>query len=276
MEMLDFFVDSSYSGHRMNRNREGGPVNLTEQQKERYSRHLIMPEIGAEGQEKLLAAKVLVIGAGGLGSPVLTYLAAAGVGTLGIADGDVVSLSNLQRQILYTTDEIGRPKVECAKRRLSAMNPDVTFELYPDYLTPETIGDVIAPYDMVVDCVDSFPVKYLINDTCAKMGKPFVHGGILGLSGQVLTVLPGTACFRCFFRDPPPDEVMPEGPAGVVGVTPGILGTLQAAEVIKYLTGVGSLLTNTLLVVHAEDMEFARLELPGRIENCPACGNAEN
>lgn len=245
---------------------------LTQLQKERYARHLILDQLGAEGQETLLASKVLVIGAGGLGSPVLQYLTAAGVGTIGIADGDVVSLSNLQRQILYTTDEIGQPKVDCAVRRLTAMNPDVTFVPYREYLTPETIGDVIAPYDVVVDCVDSFEVKYLINDACVLAGKPFVHGGIQALAGQVLTVLPGTACFRCFFRDPPPKEVMETGPVPVVGITPGILGTLQATEVIKVLTGIGTPLTNTLLVVHADDMEFARLEIPGRDENCPVCG----
>ncbi len=216
---------------------------LTDAQLERYSRHLILKQIGVKGQKALLSSKVLVIGAGGLGSPVLSYLAAAGVGTLGICDGDVVSLSNLQRQILYTTDEIGQPKVECAKRRLSAMNPDVTFELYDYYLTPDNIMDIIA------------------------------HGGILGFSGQVLTVLPGTACFRCFFRDPPPKEVSPTcAEAGVVGVTPGFIGSLQATEVVKYLTGSGTLLTNTLLVVHADDMEFARLELPEKDENCPVCG----
>ena len=246
---------------------------LTDAQLERYSRHLILKQIGVKGQKALLSSKVLVIGAGGLGSPVLSYLAAAGVGTLGICDGDVVSLSNLQRQILYTTDEIGQPKVECAKRRLSAMNPDVTFELYDYYLTPDNIMDIIAPYDMVVDCVDTFAVKYMINDACVLAKKPFVHGGILGFSGQVLTVLPGTACFRCFFRDPPPKEVSPTcAEAGVVGVTPGFIGSLQATEVVKYLTGSGTLLTNTLLVVHADDMEFARLELPEKDENCPVCG----
>lgn len=246
---------------------------LTDAQLERYARHLILKQIGVKGQKALLAAKVLVIGAGGLGSPVLAYLAAAGVGTLGICDGDVVSLSNLQRQILYTTDEIGEPKVECAKRRLSAMNPDVTFELYHDYLTPDNIMDVIAPYDIVVDCVDTFAVKYMINDACVLAKKPFVHGGILGFSGQVLTCLPGTACFRCFFRDPPPREVSPTcAEVGVVGVTPGFIGTLQATEVVKFLTGTGTLLTNTLLVVHGDDMEFARLELPEPDEDCPVCG----
>lgn len=246
---------------------------LTDAQLERYSRHLILKQIGVKGQQKLLDSKVLVIGAGGLGSPVLSYLAAAGVGTLGICDGDVVSLSNLQRQILYTTEEIGQPKVECAKRRLSAMNPDISFELYDYYLTPENIMDLIAPYDMVVDCVDTFAVKYMINDACVLAKKPFVHGGILGFSGQVLTCLPDTACFRCFFRDPPPKEVSPTcAELGVVGVTPGFIGTLQATEVVKYLTGTGTLLTNTLLVVHGDDMEFARLEIPEKDEDCPVCG----
>ena len=246
---------------------------LTDAQLERYSRHLILKQIGVKGQKALLSSKVLVIGAGGLGSPVLSYLAAAGVGTLGICDGDVVSLSNLQRQILYTTDEIGQPKVECAKRRLSAMNPDVSFDRIRLEVPSHNIMDIIAPYDMVVDCVDTFAVKYMINDACVLAKKPFVHGGILGFSGQVLTVLPGTACFRCFFRDPPPKEVSPTcAEAGVVGVTPGFIGSLQATEVVKYLTGSGTLLTNTLLVVHADDMEFARLELPEKDENCPVCG----
>lgn len=246
---------------------------LSDAQLERYSRHLILKQVGVKGQKKLLASKVLVIGAGGLGCPVLQYLAAAGVGTLGICDGDVVSLSNLQRQILYTTDEIGQPKVECAKRRLSAMNPDVTFETYDYYLTPENILRVIEPYDMVVDCVDSFAVKYLINDACVQAKKPFVHGGILGFSGQCLTVLPDTACFRCFFREPPPKEVAPTcAEAGVIGVIPGLLGSIQATEVIKYLTGVGTLLTNTLLVVHADEMEFTPLQVPGKDEDCPVCG----
>lgn len=232
-----------------------------------------MKQLGVKGQKALLGAKVLVIGSGGLGSPVLSYLAAAGIGTLGLADGDVVSLSNLQRQILYVTEDVGKPKVECAKLRLEAMNPDVQIELYPEYVSPDNILDLIAPYDIVVDCVDTFAVKYMINDACVLAKKPFVHGGILGYSGQVLTYLPGTACFRCFFRDPPAKEVAPTcAEAGVVGVTPGLIGTIQATEVVKFLTGAGTLLTNTLLVVHADDMEFTRLELEGPDEDCPVCG----
>ncbi len=247
---------------------------LTDQQLERYSRHLIMKQIGLKGQKALLEAKVLVIGAGGLGSPVLAYLAAAGVGTLGIADGDVVSLSNLQRQILYTTEDIGKRKVECAKDHLSAMNPDVSFECYDYFISPNNIMEVIAPYDIVVDCVDSFAAKYMINDACVLAKKPFIHGGIIGFSGQVLTYLPGTACFRCFFPDPPSKEAAPTcAEAGVVGVTPGLVGSLQAAEVVKFITGSGELLTNTLLMVHADDMDFARLEISGRDDMCPVCGD---
>lgn len=233
---------------------------LTATQQQRYSRHLLLDGFDTEGQERLLRAKVLVVGAGGLGSPVSLYLAAAGVGTIGIVDGDEVALSNLQRQVMHTTAAVGTPKVDSAAQRLSALNPDVQVERHPVFLTPDNAAQLIAPYDFVLDCTDNFVVKYLINDVCVQLGKPFSMGGIAQYSGQLMTHVPGTADYRCIFPEPPhTDSAQPVQPAGVLGSIVGILGTMQATECIKYLTGVGELLTDTLLTFDARDFEITKV-----------------
>lgn len=246
---------------------------LSEDQKTRYSRQLCMPEIGPAGQEKLLKSSVLIIGAGGLGSPVALYLAAAGVGTIGLADCDAVDLSNLQRQILHGTDTLGVPKVDSAAARLRALNPDVHVQPYPVLVNDNNIASLIAPYDFVVECTDSFDAKYLINDACVRTGKPFCHGAVIRFYGQVMTVLPGTsACYRCAFRQPPDPEKAPDArKLGVLGAVPGVIGCLQALEAIKYLTGAGDLLTNQLLTFDALSMDFETVELT-KSPDCPVCG----
>lgn len=246
---------------------------LTREQLERYSRHLLLPDIGKEGQQKLLAAKVLLVGAGGLGSPISLYLTAAGVGTLGIIDSDRVDLSNLQRQILHFTDDVGKPKVESAREKLSNLNPDVTITTYDLRLEEDNVSDIIFGYDFVVDGTDDFPTKFLINDACVAAGVPFSHGGILRFDGQTMTVIPGkSSCYRCVFRNPPPPDIaLLCSKAGLLGAVPGMLGTIQAAEVLKYITGTGELLTNTLLTFNALTMEFRKIDLQQQ-NSCLACG----
>lgn len=248
-------------------------MNLTEEQIERYSRHILLPEIGGEGQERLLAGKVLVVGAGGLGSPAAYYLAAAGVGTLGIMDGDAVDLSNLQRQILHGTADVGRPKVESARDRLAALNPDVRVVPYRERLTAANALAILRDYDFVVDGTDSFASKFLVADACHFAGKPYSHAGILRFEGQLMTVLPGrTACYRCIFNAPPPAGVAPTcSQAGVLGAMAGVIGTLQAAEALKYLLGRGQLLTDSLLVYDALAAKFRKVALR-RNPDCPLCG----
>lgn len=248
-------------------------MDFTEDQIQRYSRHIILQEVGAEGQEKISNGKVLIVGAGGLGSPAALYLAAAGVGTIGIIDGDIVDLSNLQRQIIHFTQDVNRPKVLSAKEKMNQLNPDVNVITYHELLTSSNAVEIIRDYDFVVDGTDNFPVKFLINDACVLAGKPFSHGGILRFEGQTITVVPGTACYRCIFHEPPPADAVPTcSQAGVLGAIAGILGTIQATEALKYLTGVGDLLTNRLLTFNAKNMEFRTINL-NRNKNCAVCGD---
>ncbi len=247
---------------------------LREEQEKRYARQLSMPEIGPEGQEKLLRAKVLVIGAGGLGSPAALYLAAAGVGTVGLADGDRVDLSNLQRQILHSTAALGERKVDSARERLCALNPEVRVQTHPCAVTEDNAAALAAEYDFVLECTDSFRSKYLINDACVQAGKAFCHGAVIRFFGQVMTWVPGRgACYRCAFPTAPDERKAPDAAKlGVVGAVAGVIGCLQALEAIKYLTGAGELLTGELLCFDGLDMEFRRIRL-SRDPACPACGD---
>ena len=246
---------------------------LTTEQLERYSRQILLGAVGIEGQEKIRAAKILLIGVGGLGSAVSLYLAAAGIGTLGLVDNDVVDLSNLQRQIVHFTKDIARSKVESAEEKLHALNPEVKIRAYNQHLDAENITDIISGYDFVVDGTDDFPTKFLINDACVSVGIPFSHGGILRFDGQTMTVLPGkSTCYRCVFRNsPPPDIAAACSKAGILGAVAGMLGTIQAAEAVKYVTGVGELLTDTLLTFDALTMSFRKISLQRR-PDCAACG----
>jgi len=246
---------------------------LTEQQIERYSRHIILEEIGGTGQEKLLASKVLIVGAGGLGSPAALYLAACGVGTIGIIDGDKVDLANLQRQVIHNTCDIGVEKVKSAENKIRQINPDVDVKTYHQSARADNIRDIIGEYDFVIDATDNFAAKFLINDACYFEKIPFSHAGILKFQGQLMTVIAGqTACYRCVFNAPPPAAVAPScSHAGVLGVLPGVIGTLQATEAIKYLLGLGKLLTDKLLTYDALTMEF-RVVKVSRNPNCPLCG----
>lgn len=248
-------------------------MELTEPYLERYSRHILLQDVGVEGQEKLSAAKVLIVGAGGLGAPVALYLAAAGVGTIGILDHDLVELSNLQRQVVHFTKDIGAPKVDSAREKMLAINPELIVKTYQDYLCAANIREVIDGYDFVVDGVDNFPTKFLINDACVMAGIPYSHGGILRFDGQTMTVVPGqSACYRCVFRTPPPPDAVPTcSQAGVLGAIAGMLGTIQATEALKYIIGVGDLLTDTLLSFNAKAMTFRRVALK-RQPACPVCG----
>lgn len=245
---------------------------MTNEQKRRYDRHLKLEGIGLEGQQRLLDAKVLVVGAGGLGSPVLQYLAAAGVGNIGIIDGDTVSLSNLQRQVIHTSQNTGRPKVESARERIAALNPDVRVQCYECFLSESNAMDIIQPYDFVIDGTDNFAPKYLINDACVMLGKSFCMGGIFKYEGQLMTHTPGTACYRCLFPEPPASETVETcSTVGVLGSIAGICGTLQATECIKFITGVGELLTNRLLTFDARTMQWMTLPFE-RDGHCALCG----
>ena len=247
---------------------------FSDEQLERYSRHIILKEIGVRGQKKLLNAKVLIIGAGGLGAPAAMYLAAAGVGTIGIADADEVDLSNLQRQIIHATDDVGKPKVESAKETMNKMNPDVTVKTYHEFVSSENILDLIKDYDFIIDGTDNFPAKFLINDACVMAKKPFSHAGIIRFKGQLMTYVPGEGpCYRCVFRNPPPKDAVPTcKQAGVIGAMGGVIGSLQAMEAIKYITGVGELLTGSLLTFDAIKMNFHKVKLPKADCNCAVCG----
>lgn len=246
---------------------------FTEEELLRYSRHILLKDVGVEGQEKIRNGKVLVVGAGGLGAPVALYLAAAGVGTIGIVDGDVVDLSNLQRQVIHFTGDVGHPKVESARDKMLAINPNVKVDTIREFLMSDNALDIIKDYDFIVDGTDNFPVKFLINDACVMAGKPFSHGGILRFEGQTFTHLPGTACYRCLFKSPPPANAVPTcSQAGVLGAIAGMLGTIQAAETLKYLTGVGELLTNKLLTFNAKTMDFRKINTR-RQASCAICGD---
>ena len=246
---------------------------LNPQQADRYSRHVILPEVGVEGQLKLLRSKVLLIGAGGLGSPTAYYLAAAGIGTLGIIDNDVVDRSNLQRQILHSDARVGIPKVHSAKATLEALNPDVRVIPYHEKLTAQNIFKIMEGYDIVVDGCDNFPTRYLVNDACVIKGIPNVHGSIYRFEGQTTVFAPGKGpCYRCLFPVPPPPELAPScQEAGVFGVLPGIIGTIQGVETIKLLLGIGDGLAGRFLIFDALKMEFRELKIR-RDPACPVCG----
>ena len=248
-------------------------IDFSEEQIERYSRHIILEQVGVEGQQKLLASKVLIIGAGGLGAPAALYLAAAGVGTIGVVDADVVDLTNLQRQVIHFTADVGIDKVESAANKIRAINPDVTVNCYKQWAKAENILAMIRDYDFVIDGTDNFPAKFLVNDACYFEKIPFSHAGILRFDGQLMTILPGeSACYRCVFPAPPPANVVPScSQAGVLGVLAGVVGSLQATEAIKFLLGLGDLLSNRLLTYNALTMQFRSITLK-RKPTCPICG----
>ncbi|MDR1385417.1 MAG: molybdopterin-synthase adenylyltransferase MoeB [Planctomycetaceae bacterium] len=247
---------------------------FSNEQLERYSRHIILKEIGAKGQKKLLNGKVLIIGAGGLGAPAAMYLAAAGVGTIGIADADNVDLSNLQRQVIHTTSDVGKPKVESACETMQAINPDIEVKTYQTFVTSENILDLIDGYDFVLDGTDNFPAKFLINDACVIAKKSFSHAGIIRFQGQLMTYVPDSgACYRCVFKQPPPPDAVPTcRQAGVVGAMAGVIGCLQAMEAVKFFINAGNLLTGSLLTYNALTMDFRKIKLPKPDGKCPVCG----
>ncbi len=246
---------------------------LSQKEIQRYSRHLIMPEVGMEGQKKLKAAKILCVGAGGLGSPLAMYLAAAGVGTLGIVEFDVVDYSNLQRQILHDTDRVGKPKLQSAIDRLRAINPEVKLIGYATRLTSDNVLDIIKNYDIVIDGTDNFPTRYLVNDACVLLKKPNVYGSIFRFEGQA-SVFDSTKgpCYRCLYPEPPPPGLVPScAEGGVLGILPGIIGTIQATEAIKIIIGKGETLVGRLLLFNALKMQFREMKLR-KDDNCPICG----
>ena len=246
---------------------------FTPDQLHRYSRHILLKEIGVEGQEKLAQSRVLVIGAGGLGSPAALYLAAAGVGTLGIMDNDRVELSNLQRQILHRTEDVDRFKVESAAETLQALNPDIEVRPLQEKFRADTALSLVREYDFVIDGTDNFSAKFVTNDACVISSVPFSHAGVVGFAGQAMTVIPGrTACYRCIFRQPPPADSVPTcSQAGVLGALAGTFGTVQAAETVKFLTGAGDLLLDALLTIDFLTMTFRKVPLT-RQADCPVCG----
>lgn len=252
-------------------------LNLTEKQKEHYKRNILLEEAGEEGQEKLLKAKICMIGAGGLGSPAAMYLAAAGVGTIGIADADAVDLSNLQRQILHTVEDIGRDKVQSAKETLNRLNPDTAVRTYPVYVDAQHIREIVEEYDFVIDAADNFETKFLINDACVRLKKPFVHAGVIRFQGQLMTYVPGKGpCYRCIFKDIPPEGAVPlASQTGVMGAVCGVIGSLEAVEAVKYVLGAGELLTGRMLCYDGLRAEFRTIRLPGKVEDCPVCGGKE-
>lgn len=245
---------------------------MTPEQKRRYNRHIILDGFGTLGQEKLLSAKVLIIGAGGLGAPCALYLAAAGVGTIGIADADFVALSNLQRQVIHFSTDAGQLKVTSAQEKIERLNPEVYVEPISHYITAENALKTLEPYDFIIDATDSFASKYLINDACVLLDKPFCTAGIVRYSGQLMTHVPGSACYRCLFPEPPQEnQVETCSMVGVLGSAVGTMGTLQATEAIKYITGVGQLLTNAVLTFDALTLSFQRFDIEANID-CALCG----
>jgi molybdopterin/thiamine biosynthesis adenylyltransferase len=250
------------------------PVVLSDEQKRRYGRHLLLSEVGEAGQRKLLSSKVLLLGAGGLGSPAALYLAAAGVGTIGIVDMDVVDASNLQRQILHNSERVGMRKVDSARVALEALNPDVQVVTYDERLGASNVAEIVRGYDVVVDGTDNFPTRYLVNDAALLAGVPVVHGSIFRFEGQVSVFAPGVGpCYRCLVPEPPPAEMAPScAEAGVLGVLPGIIGSMQAVEAIKLMLGVGESLVGRLLAYDALE-QSVRIFKVRRDPHCPACGS---
>jgi adenylyltransferase/sulfurtransferase len=249
---------------------------LTEAQFQRYARHLILDEVGEEGQARLMAARVLVVGSGGLGSPLLLYLGAAGVGTLGVVDDDVVDLSNLQRQVIHATSGIGQAKVESAKVTLAALNPEVRVETHGVRLEAQNAAALVGGYDLVADGSDNFTTRYLLNDVCYRLGKPLVAASLAPFDGQLSTFKaylgPPHPCYRCLFREAPPPDLVPRcETAGILGAVAGVMGTLQATEVLKELLGIGESLSGTLLLYEALRAQFLRVRIP-RDPLCPTCG----
>ena len=249
------------------------PQTLSSDQRRRYSRHLLIPEVGEEGQRKLLDARVLLVGAGGLGSPAALYLAAAGVGTIGIIDADVVDDSNLQRQVIHTAERLGIPKVESARIGIQALNPDVRVEKHEVHLDKSNVLEIFSQYDVILDGTDNFATRYLINDACVLLDKPNAHGSIFRFEGQATTFIPHVGpCYRCLFPSPPPPELAPScAEAGVLGLLPGTIGIIQATEVAKLILGIGEPLVGRLLTYDALEMEFRELRL-SRDPECPMCG----
>jgi len=248
---------------------------FTEEQLVRYSRHIILSEVGGKGQKKLAQARVLIVGAGGLGAPAALYLAAAGVGTLGLVDGDTVDLSNLHRQVIHHTDDLGRQKVESARQKIAALNPDVRVVAAPIALDADNAVTLFSEYDVVIDGTDTFPVKFLINDAAFFTKRPLIHGGILRFEGQMFTIMPGqSACYRCIFPEPPPAGLVPScREAGVMGPLAGVIGTLQATEALKIILGIGHPLTNRILKYDGLRTQFRTVPIR-RNAQCPLCGDA--
>jgi len=252
------------------------PPQLTEAQRDRYSRHLLLPEVGEAGQAKLLASKILLLGAGGLGSPAALYLAAAGVGTIGIVDADTVDASNLQRQIIHSTSRLGMPKVDSAEKAINDLNPDVKVIKFQERVDSSNVDRIFAGFDVIVDGCDNFPTRYLVNDASVFLKKPVVHGSIFRFDGQVTTFSPHTGgpCYRCLYPEPPPPHLAPScQEAGVLGILPGVVGVIQATEAIKLVLGKGNPLIGRLLTYDSLRMKFGELKLR-RDKNCPICGDA--
>ena len=245
------------------------PLRLTPDQVKRYSRHIIMQDVGSAGQRKMMESSALIIGAGGLGSPSAVYLALAGVGKLGIVDFDVVELSNLQRQILHHTPDVGRPKVQSALDNIKSYNPDVEVVLHEEWLTSENALDIIEQYDIVINGADNFATRYLVNDACYLLNKPLIDGSILIFDGQATVFLPGQGCYRCLFPAPPPPGMVPNcAEAGVLGALTGLVGSIQATEALKHILGIGESLSSRLLVIDALSMQFREVRLR-RNPDCP-------
>ncbi|MER3422626.1 MAG: adenylyltransferase [Nitrospiraceae bacterium] len=250
-------------------------MEFTDAQIQRYSRHIILSEVGGKGQKKLSSAKVLVIGAGGLGSPAALYLAAAGIGTIGLVDGDVVDLSNLQRQILHTTTTVGVPKVESGRQMLTALNPEITIKTYQENVTADNIMRFLPDYDIILDGSDNFSTRFLVNDACYFAKKTLISGSIFRFEGQLTTIKPhqGYPCYRCLYPEPPPAGLVPNcQEAGVLGVLAGTIGVLQASEAIKEILGIGETLADRLLIYDALEMKFRKVSRP-KDPACPLCGS---
>ena len=249
------------------------PLTLTPEQVKRYSRHIIMSDVGSKGQRALMGSKALIIGAGGLGSPSAIYLSLAGVGTVGIVDFDVVELSNLQRQVLHHTSDVGRPKVQSALDNIKSYNPDVNVVLHETRLESENAMEIIGQYDLVINGADNFATRYLVNDACYLLNKPLVDGSILIFDGQATVFLPGQGCYRCLFPKPPPPGMVPNcAEAGVLGALTGLVGSIQATEALKYFLGIGESLSSRLLLIDALSMSFREVRLK-RNPDCPLCGD---